>query len=276
MKFFIVIVLVVFTTMCTTSESPNSNATSPATASKPAPVATVSVVREFPHDPSAFTQGLVFYDGLLYEGTGGSRERGDTFQTTLRKVDLDSGRVLKQVSPPEDIFGEGIAILNDKIYQLSWQKGVAFRYNLADFKYEKSFTYVGEGWGLATNGTELIQTNGTNRISFVNPENFETVRTIDVNNENGSPVNELNEIEFIKGEIWANIWQTDRIVRIDPKSGAILGWVDLGDIVRDEESRSTDSDNVLNGIAYDDATNRLFVTGKRWSRLFEVKLNNAG
>ncbi len=280
MRIFLVLTLVIFSSMCASNNTSNngensstSSSSNSASSSVPIPIYQPTVVREFPHDSNAFTQGLSWYQGALYEGTGGSKQRMDPFETTLRKVDLDSGRVLKETAPPEDIFGEGIAILNDKIYQLSWHAGKAFRYNLADFKFEKEFKYEGEGWGLTTDGKQLIQTDKTNRLRFIDPETFATMRTIDVFDEDGNAVDGINELEWINGEIWANVWQTNEILRISPADGRVLGVVDLSEIADDEMSKTPDAD-VLNGIAYDADSGRLFITGKKWSRLFEIKVGD--
>ncbi|HTH37865.1 MAG TPA: glutaminyl-peptide cyclotransferase [Pyrinomonadaceae bacterium] len=236
------------------------------------PQYSVQIVATHPHDPKAFTQGLVFHNGFLYEGTGGKPARGDDFSSSLRKVEIESGKVVQQYDVPRDFFGEGIAILGDKIYQLTWQERTGFVYGLDDFKLLKEVRYSGEGWGLTHDGTNLIMSDGTHVIRFVNPENFTTVRTIAVNDEKGDPLMEINELEFIKGEIWANVWQTGWIVRIDPATGKLLGRIDLNSIAQDERKKSKNSD-VLNGIAHDPATDRIFVTGKNWPRLYEIKVN---
>lgn len=236
------------------------------------PQYSVQIVATYPHDPKAFTQGLVFHNGFLYEGTGGKPARGDDFSSSLRKVEIESGKVVQQYDVPRDFFGEGIAILGDKVYQLTWQERTGFVYSLDDFKLLKEVRYSGEGWGLTHDGTNLIMSDGTHIIRFVNPENFTTVRTISVNDEKGDPLMEINELEFIKGEIWANVWQTGWIVRIDPATGKLLGRIDLNSIAQDEKKKSKNSD-VLNGIAHDPATDRIFVTGKNWPRLYEIKVN---
>jgi glutaminyl-peptide cyclotransferase len=221
------------------------------------------VVHIYPHDPSAFTQGLVFTDGKLYEGTG---QQG---HSSLREVELQTGHIVKKVDLPEPYFGEGIALLNNKIYQLTWQHQVGFIYDAQKFEQLGKFNYSGEGWGLTTDGHSLILSDGSNRLRFLNPDSFQVTRTIAVL-DGKLPVKELNELEYINGEIYANIWHDNRIVTIDPQTGRVTGWIDLtgllppGD-VQDEEA-------VLNGIAYDQAGNRLFVTGKLWPRLFEIKL----
>jgi glutaminyl-peptide cyclotransferase len=252
----------------------NPNA-SPANANKTSaavPQYTAEIVKTYPHDPKAFTQGLVFHNGFLYEGTGGKANRGDDFFSSLRKVELETGKVLQKYDVPPDFFAEGITIFNDKIYQLTWQERTGFVYDLADFKLLREVRYSGEGWGLTHDGTHLIMSDGTHVIRFINPEDFSTVRTITVNDERGQPLVELNELEYVKGEIWANIWETGWIVRIDPATGKLVGRIDLSalaDQVMDKNPRS----DVLNGIAYDAATDRIFITGKKWPNLYEIKVN---
>jgi glutamine cyclotransferase len=233
------------------------------------PVYTYEIVKTYPHDPAAFTQGLIFHNGLLYEGTGGDGD--DDFRSSLRKVELESGKVLKKFDLAPDYFGEGITIFNDKIYQLTWREQTAFVYDVNDFKLLREFRYAGEGWGLTHDGTNLIMSDGTHVIRFVNPETFETVRTLVVNDENGRPLMEINELEYIKGEIWANIWQKGWIIRIDPSSGKVVGRIDfnkLADEVMNKDRRA----DVLNGIAYDAAADRYFITGKKWRNLYEVRI----
>lgn len=252
---------------------PNNNPTPNSNVSKPSgPVATYdyAIVKTYPHDPKAFTQGLEFHDGSLYEGTGG--KDGDDFFSSLRKVDYATGKVLQKYDIPREYFGEGITILGDKIYQLTWRQMTAFEYDVKDFKLLRELRYSGEGWGLTNDGTNLIMSDGTHVIRFVNPQDFKTVRTIVVNDEKGKPVMQLNELEFVKGEIWANIWQTGWIVRIDPATGKLLGRIDLNTLADDEQKKNQRAD-VLNGIAYDAADDRIFVTGKFWPRLFEIKVN---
>lgn len=257
-----------------TSSSPNMNAVNKANSNvSTARVAEydVEIVGTYPHDAKAFTQGLIFHEGFLYEGTGGSRARGDNFYSSLRKVDLATGKVLQKFDLADDYFGEGITILNGKVYQVTWHEKTAFVYDLNDFKLLKEFRYPGEGWGLTNDGTNLIMSDGTHVIRFLNPENFELVRTISVFNDKRKPVMQLNELEYINGEIWANVWQEDVILRIDPNSGQLLGRIDLEKIVENETKSSRDAD-VLNGIAYDAANDRIFITGKKWRRLFEIKV----
>jgi glutamine cyclotransferase len=221
------------------------------------------VVQAWPHDPAAFTEGLVFRNGDLLESTGLNGE------STLRDVDLNTGRVLKEISVPAQYFGEGLTVIGPHAYQLTWRNGVGFIYDADTFQQEGQFTYTGEGWGLTTDGRWLILSDGTSRIRFLDPGTFQVVRTIDVT-ESGRPVERLNELEWVKGEIFSNVWQTDEIVRIDPVTGKVLGVVDLTGLLAPGDRRP-DTD-VLNGIAYDDAHDRLFVTGKRWPKVFEIRL----
>lgn len=263
----------------TTTVMPNKNAGNGNTAinktKTPAgvPVYGYEVVNTYPHDPKAFTQGLVFHDGRLYESTG---EFG---HSTLRRVDLKTGKVEQSVELEREIFGEGLAIFGDKIFQISWKNGIAFVYDLKTLKLLKEFEYPGDGWGLTHDNTHLIMSDGTHVLRFLNPETFKTEKTLTVFREDGSPMMNLNELEYINGEIWANIWHSEspdilgkpnRIARINPESGKIVGWVDLNNISPDDIKRN--SENTLNGIAYDAAAGRIFVTGKNWKKLFEIKL----
>ncbi|PYT00469.1 MAG: glutamine cyclotransferase [Acidobacteria bacterium] len=247
--------------------TPNTNAAKTTT---PVVMYDYEILKTYTHDPKAFTQGLEFHDGVLYEGTGGKDD--DPFFSSLRKVELATGKVLQKHDVPREYFGEGITILNDKVYQLTWRQMTAFEYDLKDFKLLRELRYTGEGWGLTNDGTNLIMSDGTHVIRFVNPEDFKTVRTIVVNDEKGKPVMELNELEYVKGEIWANIWQTGWIVRIDPATGKLLGRIDMNKL-SDEEQQQNPNADVLNGIAYDAASDKLYVTGKLWRRLFEIKVN---
>ena len=221
------------------------------------------IVNMWPHDSGAFTQGLIFVDGKLYEGTG---QEG---RSSLREVDLQTGKVLKQVDVPEPYFGEGITLLNGKIYQLTWQHQVGFIYDAQKFEQVGKFNYDGEGWGLTTDGHLLILSDGSNRLRFIDPDSFRVTRTIAVF-DGGTPVKELNELEYVNGEIYANIWHDQRIATIDPRSGRVTGWIDLTGLLQPGDVH--DEEAVLNGIAYDKAGGRLFVTGKLWPRIFEIKI----
>lgn len=229
----------------------------------PIPVYSYQVVNTYPHDPHAFTQGLVFFEGELLESTGLNGE------STLRKVDLKTGKVLKQIAVPRQYFAEGLALLSNRLFQLTWLNQKAFVYDLQEFQVKKEFAYEGEGWGLTTDGQLLLMSNGTDQIRFLDPETFQVRRSIHVQ-ARGQPIYRLNELEFVKGEIFANIWGADFVVRIDPAKGKVLGVIDFRNLLSPTD-RSADTD-VLNGIAYDAGGDRLFVTGKRWPKLFEVKL----
>lgn len=220
------------------------------------------VVADFPHDRTAFSQGLVIVDGQLYEGTG---KKGES---TLRKVDLKTGRVEAFVPLDRSYFGEGITIMNDRIYQLTWENHLGFVYDLKTMKQIKTFRYSGEGWGLTNDGKHLIMSDGTSMLRFLDPTSFEVVKRVRVRNSQGQ-VDKLNELEYVKGEILANIWYEDRIARISPESGEVLGWIDLSNLY---PSWQRSKEDVLNGIAYDDASGRLFVTGKNWPKLYEIEL----
>jgi glutamine cyclotransferase len=221
------------------------------------------VVKVYPHDAEAFTQGLVFRDGKLLESTG---QEG---QSTLRQVDLDSGQTTKKVDLAPQYFGEGMTVLNNKIYQLTWRHHIGFVYDYQTFERLGDFNYEGEGWGLTTDGQSLILSDGSNRLRFLDPNSFRVIRTIAVT-DNGKPVRQLNELEFINGEIYSNIWHDTRIITINPQSGVITGSIDCSDLV--SQSGANDEEAVLNGIAYDQASGRLFVTGKLWPKLFEIKI----
>lgn len=221
------------------------------------------VVRSHPHDPEAFTQGLQLADGELYEGTG---LHG---RSTLRRVELRSGRVLQQVAIAPQYFGEGITVVGDRIVQLTWQGGTGFVYDRRTFERQRTFTYTGEGWGLTTDGTRLIMSDGTDTLRFWHPETLEEVGRMRVH-QGGRPVPQLNELEYVQGVIYANVWPTDRVARIDPATGEVTGWLDFsGLLTPTERSRGVD---VLNGLAFDPATGHLLVTGKLWPWVFEVRV----
>ncbi len=221
------------------------------------------VVKSFPHDPDAYTQGLFYKDGLLYEGTG---QKGSS---SIRKVELETGKVLQSVNLDSKYFGEGIVLFNDKLYQLTWTSEIGFVYDFTSFKQIKTFSYNTQGWGLATNGKELIMSDGSNTIHFIDPENFTEIRHIEVF-DNQDIVESLNELEYIDGDIYANVYQTDKIVIIDPLTGTVKGVIDFTGLLKASD-RTNDVD-VLNGIAWDEAGKRLFVTGKLWPKLFQVEL----
>ncbi len=221
------------------------------------------VVANYPHDRTAFTQGLVFTDGHLFEGTG---KKGNS---SLRLVDLATGKIEKIAPLDNHYFGEGITILKNRIYQLTWQNRLGIIYDEKTFDIVKTFQYTGEGWGLTNDGQHLVMSDGSAMVRFLNPENFEVVKRITAHTPQGK-VDRLNELEYVKGEIWANVWYEDKIVRISPENGDVLGWIDLGTLY--PRNRRTSNEDVLNGIAYDSEGDRLFVTGKNWPQLYEIKV----
>lgn len=221
------------------------------------------VIETYPHDGRAYCQGLVIADGELYEGTG---RKG---QSTLRRVDLETGRVLQQHALDRRHFGEGITVLDDRIYQLTWKAGICYVYDRETFREIKRFRYDGEGWGLTHDGTHLIMSDGSSRLQFRDPETFQVVRRAWVRSS-GRAVTNLNELEFVEGEILANVWRKDYIARIDPRSGNVHGWIDLSNLYPPRQRR--DREHVLNGIAYDADARRLFVTGKNWPKLYEIRV----
>lgn len=247
----------------TTSSSSDATPSTKRDSSEAPPTYTFEVVNTWPHDPKAFTQGLVFHDGALLESTGQYGE------STLRRVELKTGKVLKKIEVGRQFFAEGIALFQGKIYQLTWQNHKGFIYDPGSFKQEKDFYYDGEGWGLTHDGESLILSDGTNQLRFIDPTTFKVKRTINVF-DRGQPLRELNELEYVRGEIFANIWHDDRIARVDPRDGRILGWINLKGLL--PAGQVEDGEAVLNGIAYDEAGDRLFVTGKLWPKLFEIRL----
>lgn len=224
---------------------------------------TYRVVRTYPHDRQAFTQGLVFVDGHLYESTGleGS--------SSLRMEDLDSGRILAFHDVPAQYFAEGLTNWGNTLIQLTWRSQIAFVYDRATFRLLRTFHYDGEGWGLTQDGKSLILSDGSAALRFFDPATFREVRRITVK-DHGVPVAQLNELEYIHGEIYANVWHTDRIARISPATGQVLGWIDLSGLL--PAYARTNGEAVLNGIAYDAAHDRLLVTGKLWPSIFEIKV----
>jgi glutamine cyclotransferase len=220
------------------------------------------IVRVYPHDPEAFTQGLQYLGGVLYEGTG------LVGRSSIRRVALDTGKVEQKRDVPAPYFGEGITVWKNDLIELTWQSHVAFVYDRATFAPKKQFSYPGEGWGLTFDGTNLIMSDGTDELRVLDPSTFAEKRRIKVTAA-GAPLRDLNEVEYVKGEILANIWQTDYIARIAPDTGKVTAYVDLRGLLSPQERARTD---VLNGIAYDGEHDRLFITGKLWPKLFEVKL----
>ena len=221
------------------------------------------VVNTFPHDAQAFTQGIIFQDGALLESTGLERH------STLRRVELQTGKVTQKVDVPPYFFAEGMTLFGGKVYQLTWKGEKGFVYDPQTFKKTGEFPYEGEGWGLTHDADSLILSDGSDKIRFIDPNTYQVRRTIGVN-DGGRPVLELNELEYVKGEIYANVWHDNRVARIDPQTGRVLAWVDFTGLLKPGEV--TDEEAVLNGIAYDEAGDRLFVTGKLWPKIFEVRL----
>lgn len=229
------------------------------------PVCGYQIRRTYPHDPQAFTQGLLYRDGFLFESTGLEG------RSTIRKVRLENGTVVKRIALPPSLFGEGIADWGDEILSLTWRHGTGFRWNIGTFQRTGQFSYRGEGWGLTQDGKNVILSDGSAKLRFLDPLTMRERRSVTVSTD-GKPVLNLNELEWVGGEILANVWQTDRIARIDPVSGNVKAWIDLSGLRRLVGAHR--SDDVLNGIAYDREGGRLFVTGKNWPKLFEVTLVN--
>lgn len=253
------------TATATPAPTPLPAASPPSSAAAQPAIYGYQVLNVFPHDPTAFTQGLVYQDGIFYEGTG---LRG---QSTLRRVNPATGEVLQGVRLPDQYFGEGIAVLGDRLYQLTWQENTGFIYDKASFELLGTWNYAGEGWGLTTDGQRLIMSDGSHELRFLDPVTMQELGRVAVLDGDGLPVARLNELEWVEGEVWANVWQTDRIARIDPASGRLLGWIDLTGLLPVED-RVAQRVDVLNGIAYDAAGGRLFVTGKWWPKLFEIQV----
>lgn len=229
------------------------------------PVYGFVVKNTYPHDPAAFTQGLFFRDGHLYESTG---QKG---QSTLRKVDLKTGKVQQKKEMADEYFGEGSTAVGDSIVTLTWQSNVGFVYDAKTFALKGRFNYKGEGWGLASDAQHVYMSDGTNEIRVLDPKTLEEQRRIEVTAE-GKPIPQLNELEMVDGELYANIWGYDVIARIDPASGNVVGWINLDGLLPPEQRGTTSVDAVLNGIAYDGKQKRLYVTGKLWPKLFEIEL----
>ncbi|MGA9391456.1 MAG: glutaminyl-peptide cyclotransferase [Candidatus Sulfotelmatobacter sp.] len=251
--------LAVLATLCSVLLGQSSRHTH---ARKP-PEYTFKIIRTFPHDPSAFTQGLAFRNGFFYEGTGLNG------RSSLRKVRMETGEVLQRIDLAPEFFGEGVTLLDDQIIQLTWQSQTGFIYNLRDFHLLRRFSYSGEGWGLATDGHDVFMSDGTPEIRVLDSKTLAEKRRFTVHDGNRR-IAELNELEFVDGELFANIWQTDRIARISPRDGQVVGWIDLQGLL--SPVYRLESGALLNGIAYDSSDKRLFVTGKLWPRIFEIQL----
>jgi glutaminyl-peptide cyclotransferase len=226
------------------------------------------IVHAYPHDPDAFTQGLVYSDGHLYESTGRNGK------SSIRMVDLATGRVLQRYDLAAKYFGEGLTSWGGDLVQLTWKAELGFVYDRSSLAWKRTFQYEGEGWGLTHDDKQLIMSDGTPVLRFLDPQSFSVTKRISVTDEKGHPLSNINELEYIRGEIYANVWQTDQIVRISPRTGKILGRIDLSGLM--DRSQLADPDSVLNGIAYDAKRNRLFVTGKLWPKLFEIRVVHQG
>ncbi len=265
-------VLLAVTIGCTAPRDRPSEATPPAAASVPAaapagvPTNAAEVVQSYPHDPTAFTEGLEWYDGALYEGTGMVGRSG------VRRTDLSSGAVVASAILPDPHFGEGITVFRGTLYELTWKEGIGFRYDARSLAPRGGFKYSGEGWGLTHDDQSLIMSDGTNVLRFLDPKTLRIVRGLSVSAE-GMPVVRLNELERIHGEIWANVWQVPQIARIDPATGQVIGWINLAPLVPQLQPGVThDTVDVANGIAYDSAGDRIFVTGKFWPTLYQIRV----
>lgn len=227
------------------------------------PIYGYRIVNTYPHDPNSFTQGLVFVDGFLFEGTG---LRG---RSSLRKVDLLTGNVLQIRKLPAPFFGEGVTIFHNRVIQLTWRASLGFVYHKDTFQLLETFYYPTEGWGITNDGQWLIMSDGTPILHFLDTETYKEIGRIEVHDSKGQ-VSNLNELEYVQGLILANVWKTDRIAQISPDTGEVVGWIDLGGLLREEDR--VQQAGVLNGIAYDQKNERLFVTGKLWPKLFEIEL----
>ncbi|GMV99857.1 MAG: hypothetical protein AMXMBFR84_09960 [Candidatus Hydrogenedentota bacterium] len=227
------------------------------------PILAYEIVKTYPHDRGAFTQGLDYVDGFFYEGTG------IYGHSTLRKVDPATGTSTQRINLPSHHFGEGIVVAGDRIIQLTWQTEAGFVYDKDSFALENTFSYKHEGWGITFDGTHLIVSDGSWRLRFWDPQTFEETAVIEVKDGN-RPIQNLNELEYVNGSVFANVWKTDAICRIDPKTGQVTGWIDLkGILTQDDLAQPVD---VLNGIAYNDSADTFFITGKLWPKVFEIRL----
>lgn len=230
---------------------------------EPTKIQTAKVVASYPHDADAFTQGLIVVGNVLFEGTG------HYGRSTLRKVDLATGKVEKSMQLAAEYFGEGITIVGERIYQVTWKEGICFVYDKNTLQVLGTLRYAGEGWGLTNDGTHLYLSDGKSTIRVLDPETLKVVRRIRVK-QGRRYIDKLNELEFIDGEIYANIWYSDQIVRIDPQSGEVLGWIDCGSVY--PARQRPDREHVLNGIAYDQTSGKIFITGKNWPQLYEIEI----
>jgi glutaminyl-peptide cyclotransferase len=261
------LLLVLLNLSACTNNNPQSNDNNTTLTIPAAVQLSFTILKIYPHDTSAFTQGLQYVNGFLYEGTG---ENG---RSTLRKTELTTGKVLKRIDLAKEYFGEGITVLGNKIFQITWQNKKGFVYNLSDLKLIKEFTYNIDGWGLTNDGSHLIVSDGSNNVYYWDPENLKEIKRISVQDQTGLK-NNLNELEFINGFVYANVWQTDEILKIDTATGNVVGKLDLSNLKKSYPELVDENNNkVLNGIAWDSSTKRIFITGKNWPKLFEIKLN---
>lgn len=251
----LVFISIFYNVACTTENSSSENSSS---------VKDVVIINSYPHDTEAFTQGLVFHEGYIYESTGRYGK------STLRKVDLKTGEVKKVHNLSDHLFGEGITVINDKIYQLTWRSKKGIIYEIDSFKVLGFFNYPFEGWGITNDQKNLIISNGTQNLYFYDPVSFKQVKKIKVT-DMGEPISLINELEYIDGKIYANIWRSNKIISIDPDTGKVVNWYDLSGLQK--EARGKNKIDVLNGIAFDKQNDRFFVTGKFWPKLFEIRLN---
>ena len=242
-----------------------SNQAKTSLAGNATPVYKYKVINRYAHDPAAFTQGLLVDQGRLYESTG------LLGQSSLREVDLASGRITRMVKLPQRVFGEGLVLWKDKLIQLTWRSGTAFVFDKKTFQFIKQHKYTTEGWGITHDNTYLIMSDGSSQLYFRDPDTFEVKRKLEVTDQ-GKAIDKLNELEYINGAIYANIWQSERIAIISPATGKVSAWLDLTGIDRSMNRKSRPQDNVLNGIAYDKENHRLFVTGKRWPVMYEIEV----
>lgn len=232
---------------------------------RPAPVHGFTVVATFPHDQTAFTQGLVCADGEFYESTGLNGE------SSLRRVEIATGKVLQQIDLPRQYFAEGLALVGDELLQLTWRSRIGFVYDRKTFKQTRTFPYETEGWGIAYDGTSrLVMSDGSDTLTFLDPKTRALTKTLRVSDA-GVPVSNLNELEWVEGEIWANVWTTDRLARISPNTGEVASWVNLDSLW--PRGRRRPPADVMNGIAYDPARRRIFVTGKKWPLVYQIRVN---
>lgn len=227
---------------------------------------TYDILKIYAHDPKAYTQGLLYQDGYMYEGTGQYGE------SSIRKIDMKTGNILSVLNIDNQLFGEGITIYKDKIYQITWRSGKGFIYDLKTFTLESTFKYNSEGWGITTAGDHLIMSDGTNKLYHIAPSDFNILKEVEVYDHKGE-VTQLNELEYVDGLVWANVWLTNRIIAIDPETGVVKAELDMSDLLSPaEKAKINDKDDVLNGIAFNPEKKTFYLTGKRWPKMFEIKM----